>query len=63
MDNTRREILNDEIPINEKIKESLNDIGRKPHKLSLLFWLFFIQICVAVFLLLCSIILPFTILL
>jgi len=62
MNEQRKSIFYSDLSLDEKLRDSLKDVAKKPYKISLLFWLFFLQLCIAVFLLLCSIILPFIIL-
>ena len=58
----RFEIFKNDLPITEHVKDSLGDITKKPYRLSLLFWFFRLQICIAVFCLVISLLLPYFIL-
>ena len=44
--------------IEEKIKEAVSEIEKKPSKLCWLYWFFFIQFCLSVFLLIMSVLIP-----
>lgn len=46
----------------EKLGEALSEVAMKPQKLSLIFWIFWLQICLAVFLFVCSVLLAFYVL-
>jgi len=46
----------------EKLGEAFSEVATKPQKLSLIFWIFWVQICLAIFLLVCSVLLAFYVL-
>lgn len=58
MNEQRKSIFFNEMPL-EKLKATVNKAKEKPIKVSLIFWFIFIQVCLAVFLLVSSFILPF----
>nr|DAR63683.1 MAG TPA: hypothetical protein [Caudoviricetes sp.] len=55
--NSRSDIFGSEMSIQDKFRESLSEVAYNPRKLSLIFWLFRLQLCLAVFLLVSSILL------
>ena len=60
MNEQRKSIFFNEMPL-EQLKATVNKAKEKPIKVSLIFWFIFIQVCLAVFLLVSSFILPFKI--
>lgn len=55
-------IFKNDLPLSEQVKDSVENIAQKPYKLSILFWFFWLQICVAAFILIMSVLLPYFIL-
>lgn len=55
-------IFKNDLPLSEQVKDSVENIAQKPYKLSKLFWFFWLQICVAAFILIMSVLLPYFIL-
>lgn len=49
-------------PLSDQVKDSVKNVTEKPYKLSLFFRFFRLQICIAVFCLIMSILLPYFIL-
>jgi len=58
MNEQRTNIFSNDMPI-EQLKATVNKVKDKPIKYNLLFWFIFIQLCLAIFLLVSSFILPF----
>jgi hypothetical protein len=58
----RSEIFSSERTMEEKLGEAFSEVATKPQKLSLIFWIFWVQICLAIFLLVCSVLLAFYVL-
>ena len=58
----RNSIFDNDKTLEENTRDAISEIAEKPHKLSCLFWFFWIQICFAVFLLVLSALLPYFIL-
>ena len=58
----RISIFENDTPMGEQVKNSLTEIWEKPWKFCKFFWFFFIQICLAIFLLMTSLLLPIWIL-
>lgn len=54
----RFSIFESDIPLRDQVNDSISKISEKPSKLSGLFWFFWIQICLAVLLLVASVLLP-----
>lgn len=54
----RSSIFENDTPMGEQVKNSIENIWEKPSKFCKFFWFFFIQICLAIFLLITSFILP-----
>jgi hypothetical protein len=55
-------IFENDRPLSDQVKDNLKNVTENPHKLSLMFWFFRLQICIAVFILIMSILLPYFIL-
>lgn len=58
----RFSIFENDVPLGEQVKDSVKKIGEKPSKFCLLFRVFWLQICLAVFCLITCILLPYFIL-
>ena len=54
----RISIFENDTPMGEQVKKSVEDIAENPRKFCSFFWFFFIQICLAIFLLITSILMP-----
>lgn len=55
---TRDSIFENEKTIEQNIKESLTEIGDNPKRFVKIYWFFFLQVCLSLFLLVWSILLP-----
>jgi hypothetical protein len=55
----RNSFFESDIPLEEQVKDSIQEVTKRPLKLTGLFWFFFIQLCLAVFLLVMSALLPY----
>lgn len=58
----RLAIFDNDKTLKENVTDSIKNIGDKPGRACAYFWLFWLQICVAVFILIMSILLPYFIL-
>lgn len=58
----RISIFENDTPMTEQVKNSLAEIWDKPKKFCKFFWFFYIQLCIAIILLMFSILLPIRIL-
>ena len=51
-------IFENEKTLEQNIREALEEVGEKPTRISKMFWFFFLQICIAIMLLVFSILFP-----
>lgn len=54
----RDSIFENDLPVWEQVKNSLLEVWEKPKRFMKFFWFFFIQLCLAIFLLVFSFLLP-----